>query len=165
MSPSQSLVTRRPLRLDSFPDTFVQPHPKEYTSRIVALQESETRQTAALRVFLHCFYYTCGFRAWHQREEFKGIIITFAHTNFEERERPEFAEEEKKKYVRWHAVMDHFPQMPGIYKKDIRWLVGKKSEFDKLHMAHHSMDVRDMAVHLERLVKVTQPRQREHCHR
>ena len=65
-----------------------------------------------------------------------------------------------KKYVRWHAVMDHLPKMPGVYKKDIRWLVGKKSEFDKLHTAHHSMIVRAMAVYLERLVKVAQPRQR-----
>ena len=77
LSPSQTVVTRRPLRLDSSPDTFVHTHPKEYTSRIVAQEESKTQQTAALRVFLDCFYYTCGFRAWYQRDEFKGIIITF----------------------------------------------------------------------------------------
>lgn len=60
------------------------------------------------------------FRPWYQREEFKGTIITFMCTNFKERERPEFTEQENKKYVRWHAVMNHLPQMPGKYKNDIR---------------------------------------------
>ena len=157
LSRSETVVTRRPLRPDSSPETFVHTHPNQYTSRIVAMQKSETQQAAALRLFLDCFYYTCGFRAWYQRGEFKGIITTFT---CEEQERPEFTEEEQKKYVRCHAVMNHLQHMPGIYKKDIRWLVGRKSEFHKLHTAHHSMNVRAMAVYLERLVKVAQPRQR-----
>ena len=70
LSPSKTIVERRPIVIPLKPQTFVPRHPKWYTNEILTKSEATQSQQPAYRVFLDSFYCLCGFRAWYQREDY-----------------------------------------------------------------------------------------------
>ena len=162
LSPSKTIVERRPMVIPPKPQTFVHRHPKSYTNEIIMKYEGTTSQQAAYRVFLDSFYYLCGFRAWYQREDYKqGITPYVLSANFEGKNKMTYTKEEEKSFSRYHAVMATLPGIPNMERKDCLYLVGRLSGLDKLNKAHHHLPVRPMAVYLERLSKTLTPERRK----
>ena len=56
-------------------------------------------------------------------------------------------------YIKYDAVMCSIGQLGDITKADAYFLVGKKSGYDQLHVSHHTMDLRVVAIQIETLVK------------
>jgi len=44
-------------------------YPDRYRETIIAREEENLKQQKAYCLFLESFYYTCGFREWHQRAD------------------------------------------------------------------------------------------------
>jgi hypothetical protein len=84
LSPSKTVVQKRPMVTAPRPQTFIHTHPESHTNRIIAAAETATTQLAAYRLFLDAFYYECGFRQWFQRPEFiEGITLHPLNVNFQ----------------------------------------------------------------------------------
>lgn len=77
-------------------------------------------------------------------------------------DRPEYTEEEKKIYVRYHAVMNKVlaGEMGLVTAMEVKYLAGQESGYHSLHSSHHAMSVKAVAVHLERLTPSFQRRRR-----
>src|SRR5436305_7187256 len=54
---------------------------------------------------------------------------------------PQYTEDEKKIYVRYHAVMDVVVagKMGQVTTMDVKYLAGRDSGYHSLHSSHHSM--------------------------
>ena len=154
LTPSKTLVEQRPMVIPPKPVTYVHRRPDTYTNAIVARDDSNRAQKAALRVFLDAFYYKCGFRTWYQNPNYiAGMNPFYNFSDFKGRNAQRYTQDERKRYVRYDAVMNALPRIPKMTKRDARYLVGRLAGRDKLHDAHHQLGVRAMAVHLERLSK------------
>ena len=77
-------------------------------------------------------------------------------------DRPEYTEEEKTIYVRYHAVMNKVRagEMGQVTVMEVKYLAGQESGYHSLHSSHHAMSVKAVAVHLERLAPSFQRRRR-----
>ena len=154
LTPSKTLLEQRPITIPPKPVIYVHRHPDAYTNAITAREESSRAQEAALRVFLDAFYYECGFRAWYQRLDYvAGMSSDCNCSDFKGQQTEPYTQEEQKKYVRYHAVVNALPQIPNMTKKDATYLVGRLSGRDKLHESHHRLGMRAMAIYLERFSK------------
>ena len=168
LSPSRTVVQKRPLVIPPHPQTFIHTHPKSHTNNILASAERATFQRAAYRIFLECFYYECGFRPWYQQPEYvnEGIHPYIQYTDFiigttKGKEKQIFSAEDRVRYVRWDAVMNTLPEIGNMEKREAVFLVGRLSGLNQLHRAHHELGVRPMAVYLERLSKDRSPESRK----
>jgi hypothetical protein len=81
--------------------------------------------------------------------------LLYVGTTKAKEQRDNWTDEEKKKYIKFDAVMNSVGRLADITKADAFFLVGKKSGYDDLHTSHHTMDVQVVAIHIERLVKTS----------
>jgi hypothetical protein len=150
------------MTIPAHPQRYTHTHPKSHTNDILMRYDSISTQEAAYRVFLDCFCYHCGYRAWYQTEDYKsGTTLHTLDANCEGKNKKKYTEEEKKVYTRYGAVMKALSSIPRMHKKDCLYLVGELSGHSKLNKAHHSLHIRPMAIQLERLSKTMTPPRRK----
>ena len=132
-----------------------------FTNHILVQAQSKTGQIAALRVLFDCFYGSSGFAPWYHRDECNeegghSLSESWLFRVVKGKAKPEhddWTAEEKKKYIRYDAVMSYLGRMSDITKEDVPYLVGRKSGYDELHKSHHSQSVRVVAMQVDKLTK------------
>ena len=108
---------------------YVHQNPDTYTNAIIARAESTRAQQAALRVFLDAFYYECGSQARYQRPDYvAGMSPDHNCSDFKGQQTEPYTQEERKKYVRYDAVMNVLPLIPNMTKKDA---MSRRSSFQE----------------------------------
>lgn len=65
----------------------------------------------------------------------------------------QFTPDEKKKYIKYFAVMSHYQEIPNMTAGEAKTLVGKKADVKRGNDAHHVLEVDAVAVHLKRMLK------------
>ena len=90
-------------------------------------------QQRTFRTFLDCMYAHCGYIPKHLRES------CGAHYRY---------------WTQWECVKSMIKQekMGPVQMSDLKYLAGNQSGFESLHVYHGSMRMRELAIHLERLV-------------
>jgi len=117
----------------SSPYVFQHVNDCAFTNRILVQAQCKIDQFAALRVLFDCFYGSCGFVPWYDRDDYnneegghsssESYLFCVGRRNAKH-ERDNWITEEKK-YIRYDAVMSCLGRMSDIAKGMYNILLGK----------------------------------------
>jgi hypothetical protein len=150
LSPSNTVVSRRLNFYPVKPETFI--HENREAAEAIILQDNRNQieRLSAYRTFLDCFYYLCGYRLYYLERKNERRMSKFSPSADDE---AVYTFAEKKRYIKYDAVMHRLGDIPHLTKTEAQQLVGRQAGTDVLNEAHHCISVRAVAIHLKRLFR------------